>query len=66
MSDHTIEGVRGLSREQLEDLTVQAIIRIRQDKQERSRNSAFLAVLTGFMLGSLIAAGGFAAGMAIR
>lgn len=66
MSDRTIEGVRELSREHLEELTVRAIIRIRHDKQERSRNAAFMAVLTGFMLGSLVVAGGFVAGIAFR
>ncbi len=66
MSDRMVEGVRELSRERLEELTVQAIIRIRQDKQERSRNAAFLAVLMGFMLGSLVVAGGFVAGVAFR
>ena len=66
MSDRMVEGVRELSRERLEELTVQAIIRIRHDKQERSRNAAFLAVLMGFMLGSLVVAGGFVAGVAFR
>ena len=66
MSDRMVEGVRELSRERLEELTVQAIIRSRQDKQERSRNAAFLAVLMGFMLGSLVVAGGFVAGVAFR
>lgn len=66
MTDRTIEGVRELSREHLEELAIQAIIRIRQDKQERSRNAAFLAVLTGFMLGSLVAAGGFLASLAFH
>ncbi len=66
MSDRAFEGVRELSREHLEELTIQAIIRIRQDKQERSRNAAFLSVLIGFMLGSLVVAAGFATGVVFR
>lgn len=66
MSDQTFRGVRDLSRDNLEDLAIRAILQIRQDKQERSKNEAFLAVLTGFMLGLLVMAGAFVTGIAFR
>ena len=66
MSDQTFRGVRDLSRDNLEDLAIRAIMQIRQDKRERSKNEAFLSVLTGFMLGLLIVAGGLVTGIAFR
>ena len=66
MSDQTFRGVRDLSRDNLEDLAIRAIMQIRQDKRERSKNEAFLSVLTGFMLGLLIVAVGLVTGMAFR
>ena len=66
LGDQTFRGVRDLSRDNLEDLAIRAILQIRQDKQERSKNEAFLSVLTGFMLGLLIVAGAFLTGSAFR
>ena len=66
MSNHTLEKLRDLSRENLEDLAIRAIIRIRQDKHEKASHTAFVAVLSGFMLGSLVAAFGFLAGLALN
>ena len=66
MSNHTLEKLRDLSRENLEDLAIRAIIRIRQDKQEKASHATFVAVLSGFMLGSLVAAFGFLAGLALN
>jgi hypothetical protein len=64
MHEQTFDKLRGLSRDHLEDLAIRAIIQIRQDKQEKARNTSFLAIWSGFMLGSLVAASGFLAGLA--
>ena len=66
MSNHTFEKVRDLSRENLEDLAIRAIIQIRQDKQDRAGHATFVAVLSGFMLGALVAASGFLTGLAFN
>lgn len=66
MSNHTFEKVRDLSRENLEDLAMRAIIQIRQDKQDRAGHATFVAVLSGFMLGALVAASGFLTGLALN
>jgi hypothetical protein len=64
MNDQTFDKLRDLSRDNLEDLAIQAIIQIRRDKQEKASSLTFQAVLTGFMLGTLVAASGFLAGWA--
>ena len=66
MSNHTFEKVRDLSRENLEDLAIRAIIQIRQDKQDRAGHASFVAVLSGFMLGALVAVSGFLTGLALN
>ena len=66
MSNHTFEKVRDLSRENLEDLAMRAIIQIRQDKQDRAGHASFVAVLSGFMLGALVAVSGFLTGLALN
>ena len=66
MSNHTFEKVRDLSRENLEDLAMRAIIQIRQDKQDRAGHASFVAVLSGFMLGALVAVSGFLTGLAFN
>lgn len=55
-----------MSREALEDLAIRAVIRIRQDREDKRRHSVFLAVLAGFMLGTLVAASGFITGSVLR
>ena len=64
MDNPTFEKIRDLSRDNLEDLAIRAIIQIRQDKQDRAGSAMFMAVLSGFMLGALVAASGFLTGLA--
>ena len=66
MSNRTFDKVRDLSRENLEDLAIRAIIQSRQDKQDRAGHATFVAVLSGFMLGALVAASGFVTGLALN
>ena len=45
---------------------MRAIIQIRQDKQDRAGHASFVAVLSGFMLGALVAVSGFLTGLALN
>lgn len=62
MIEQTFDTVRGMSRENLEELAVRAVIRMRQEKREQAANNAFFLILSGFMLGTLVAATGFLLG----
>lgn len=62
MREQAADLFRVMSREQLEETAIRAMIRIRQDKEEKRRSSFFVAVLGGFMLGTLVAASGFITG----
>ncbi len=66
MREQAADPLRGMSREALEDLAIRAVIRIRQDREDKRRHSVFLAVLAGFMLGTLVAASGFITGSVLR
>lgn len=66
MREQAADSLRGMSREALEELAIRAVIRIRQDKEDKRRHSVFLAVLAGFMLGTLVAASGFITGSVLR
>ena len=52
MIEQTFDTVRGMSRENLEELAVRAVIRMRQEKREQAANNAFFLILSGFMLGT--------------
>ena len=66
MREQATDPLRGMSREALEDLAIRAVIRIRQDREDKRRHSVFLVVLAGFMLGTLVAASGFITGSVLR
>ena len=66
MRDQAFANVRELSRENLEDLAIRAVLQLQADRREASPNSYFMAVLSGFMIGTLVAATGFLIGAGLR
>lgn len=62
MNENSFETIRRLPREELEILAIRAALRLRNSRREIETGEFFLAVLTGFLLGSLVAASGFLIG----
>lgn len=65
MTTNAYQSLQSLPREQLEDYAIRAALRIRMDRQDMSAGDYFVAVITGFMLGALVAASGFLAGASL-
>lgn len=59
---NSIQPIRSMPREQLEEFAIRAAIRIRMDRSERSASDYFTAIMTGFSLGAVVAGLGFLAG----
>jgi hypothetical protein len=66
MHEQGFSNVRELSRENLEDLAVRAVLQLQADRRDVAPNSYFMAVLSGFMIGTLVAAAGFLLGAGLR
>lgn len=66
MHEQGFSNVRELSRENLEDLAVRAVLQLQADRRDAAPNSYFMAVLSGFMIGALVAAAGFLLGSGLR
>lgn len=66
MHEQGFANVRELSRESLEDLAVRAVLQLQADRRDAAPNSYFMAVLSGFMIGTLVAAAGFLIGAGLR
>jgi hypothetical protein len=66
MYEQGFSKVRELSRENLEDLAVRAVLQLQADRRDAAPNSYFTALLSGFMIGTLVAAAGFLIGAGIR
>lgn len=62
MDERTVWTIRQLPREQLESFAVRAAAHVRSSQSELRSWEFFLAVLTGFLLGSVVAAFGFLLG----
>lgn len=62
MHEQGFSNVRELSRESLEDLAVRAVLQLQADRRDAAPNSYFMAVLSGFMIGTLVAGAGFLIG----
>ena len=65
MTTNAYQSLQSLPREQLEDYAMRAALRIRMDRRDMSAGDYFVAVITGFMLGALVAASGFLAGASL-
>jgi hypothetical protein len=66
MHEQGISKVRQLSRENLEDLAIRAVLQLQVERRETLPNRYFMAVLSGFMIGTLVAASGFLIGAGLR
>ena len=54
----------GLSRNELEDFAVRAAVQLRMERNDREKDRQLASVLTGFAIGTVIVALGFALGTA--
>jgi hypothetical protein len=66
MNEQVLSALRNLPREKLEDLANRAMAEVRISRTERAPNSYFYAVLSGFVLGTIIAVSGFVIGASLR
>ena len=65
MEKSALEAIRMMPREELESFAVRAAVQLRNDRGEIESANAFLAVLTGFLLGAIVAAAGFLLGLGL-
>ena len=66
MNEHMLSAVHSLPRQRLEDLAIRALTEVRFNQRETTPNAYFLAVLTGFSMGTFVTAVGFLVGAALR
>ena len=66
MDDQVLSVLRGLPREKLEDVAMHAMAELRMSRFEGAPSFFFAVLLSGLILGTAIAASGFAIGAALR
>lgn len=65
MEQSALDAIRMMPREELESFAVRVAVQLRNDRGEIESANAFLAVLTGFLLGAIVAASGFLLGLGL-
>jgi hypothetical protein len=65
MEQSAFEAIRMMPRDELESFAVRAAVQLRSDRGEIETANAFVAVLTGFLLGAIVAASGFLLGIGL-
>lgn len=65
MEDRAYETIRLLPRDELEAFAVRAAVHIGKSRRELESNRLFVAVLTAFVLGVLVASSGFLFGASL-
>jgi hypothetical protein len=65
MNESTLEAIRNMPREELETFALRAAVKIRSDRQEIEAGNLFLSLLTGFLLGAIVAASGLLLGLGL-
>lgn len=65
MEERTYDVIRRLPREDLEAFAVRAAVYVRESKSEADAGGYFVAILTGFLLGALVASSGFLLGASL-
>jgi len=65
MEHSALNAIRMMPREELESFAVRAALQLRSDRGEIESANAFVAVLTGFLLGAIVASAGFLAGLGL-
>jgi hypothetical protein len=66
MSESVFASIRELPRQHLEDLAIRAIVESRLSQQQTAPNAYFLAVLSGFFIGTIVTVAGFMIGTALN
>lgn len=59
MDEKTADVIRRMPRADLERLIVRAAVQLRDSRRENEEGQTFIAVLTGFLIGVIVAASGF-------
>jgi len=62
MEEGRFDLIRLLPRQELEEFAVRVAMTTRHARKETDSNRLFLAMLTGFMIGALVAVAGFLTG----
>lgn len=65
MEHSALNALRMMSRDELESFAVRTALQLRIHRGEIETANAFVAMLTGFLLGAIVAALGFAAGFGL-
>jgi hypothetical protein len=65
MEQNALDAIRVMPREELESFAVRAAVQLRNHRGEIESANAFLGVLTGFLLGAIVAAAGFLLGLGL-
>ena len=65
MEERVFDAIRRLPREELERFAVRAAVSVRQSRNEVESGGYFVAILTGFLLGALVASSGFLIGASL-
>lgn len=66
MSEQVFERIRDLPRQHLEEFAIRAAMQMKLNRSEAGRGHYFAAIVTGFLLGALVAATGFMGGALLR
>jgi hypothetical protein len=65
MRESPFEAVRLMPRDELERFALRAAVQLRSHRDEIEAGNVFLAILTGFLLGAIVAAAGFLLGLGL-
>lgn len=65
MEEQAVNTIRLLPRSDLEAVAIRAASHLRDNRKELEASRHFLAVLTGFLLGVLVATAGFLVGASL-
>ncbi len=65
MNESTLDAIRQMPREELESFAMRAAVKIRSDRREIEAGNLFLTLLTGFLLGAIVAASGLLLGLGL-
>lgn len=62
MDERALEAIRQLPRPELEAFALRASAWLRDSRKDAENNRIFMAILTGFLLGALVASAAFLLG----
>jgi hypothetical protein len=65
MKESVFQAVRHMPRDELEKFAIRALLQLRSNRGEIESGNLFLAILMGFLLGTIVAASGFLLGLGL-